>query len=323
MYEGTEQIDGIWYEYDNDIAIVSQNIDEDLKDKYIKIPEKIKDSDGYSHRVTKIENGAFFGCEKLEAIEISDSVEEIENNAFSGCVNLKLVKLPNKLTKIERCLFFECTNLQTLVIPDSVKSIGDDAFWCCENLTDLILPESLEKLGENVFGFCEKLTSLFIPASVTEINSKALTHRSSFESLEVDGENVNYFSDGNCVIEKSTNKLVAGCKNSVIPHYVTEIGDYAFSMISGLECVNLSQSVVRIGREAFSKCYSLQEVYIPSSVTQIGENAFEKCNFGKVTLNCDFARKPEGWADNLGVKRNCFVWKGKRGLFARLKSLFK
>ncbi|MDE7337404.1 MAG: leucine-rich repeat domain-containing protein, partial [Clostridia bacterium] len=174
-----------------------------------------------------------------------------------------------------------------------------------------------------VFSYCAKLTSLFIPASVNEIHSKSLSLGSSFERLEVDGANVKYFSEGNCIIERNTNKLIAGCKTSVVPSYVTEIGDSAFAMTSELKRIALPQGVVKIGKEAFLKCYNLEEIRIPSSVTQIGEKAFEECNFRRARLICEFAKKPEGWADDIGVNKKNIVWTVKQGILGRLKSIFK
>ena len=43
----------------------------------------------------------------------------------------------------------------------------------------------------------------------------------------------------NAIIEKQTNKLVAGCKNSTIPATVTSIGYGAFSDCEDLESVTI------------------------------------------------------------------------------------
>lgn len=321
MNDDFEEVNGIWYEYENDIAIVSVHSDDDIKNSFIKIPSEVRDSDGYVHKVTKIGASAFAECEKLEAIEISESITEIDTHAFSGCKNLKTVKLPSIITAINDSLFFGCENLQTLVIPEGVKSIGESAFWGCKKLKDLILPDSLERIDGSAFSLCESLTSLFIPAKVNDISSKALCFNKSLESIEVDVANTKYFSEGNCVLERDTRKLVAGCKTSVIPEYVKEIDDYAFYMNSGLTYVNLPQGIVKIGKETFSKCYGLNEVRIPSSVMQIGENAFADCN-STMKLICDFAKKPDGWADNLGLDKKQIVWTRKKGLLSILKNIF-
>ena len=47
---------------------------------------EIKDGVGIiPEGTTKIEWGAFYGCENLHSVLIPDSVTEIVNNAFYGC----------------------------------------------------------------------------------------------------------------------------------------------------------------------------------------------------------------------------------------------
>ena len=93
-----------------------------------------------------------------------------------------------------------------------------------------------------------------------------------------------------------------GCKTSIIPNYVTSIGNYAFydtaltsvsipdSVISIEDCafagcvgssltsVTIGNSVTSIGRAAFYNCKSLTSINIPNSVTSIGRNAFASCS---------------------------------------------
>lgn len=48
------------------------------------------------------------------------------------------------------------------------------------------------------------------------------------KSIKVDLNNQFYYSKGNCLIEKSSDAIVLGCKNSIIPKNVTYIYEYAF-----------------------------------------------------------------------------------------------
>ena len=84
-------------------------------------------------------------------------------------------------------------------------------------------------------------------------------------------------NDCNALIETATNKLIQGCKNTVIPDGVTTIGKYAFDGCTGLTSIEIPASVTSIGEYAFQSCYSLSSVEISASVTSIGEYAFSSC----------------------------------------------
>jgi hypothetical protein len=81
--------------------------------------------------VTKIGEGAFYGCMYLTSVIISDSVVEIGDEAFGGCSGLLSVEIPASVTKISEGMFSDCTNLTSVTIPASVVEIGMDPFDEC------------------------------------------------------------------------------------------------------------------------------------------------------------------------------------------------
>ena len=102
-----------------------------------------------------------------------------------------------------------------------------------------------------------------------------------------------YDSRDNCnaIIETNTNKLIAGCKNTVIPNSVTEIGGQAFDGCTNLESIVIPNSVTTIGSQAFSGCTKLESIVIPNSVTTINYGTFEGCtNLKSVTIGENVTR---------------------------------
>ena len=148
-------------------------------------------------------------------------------------------------------------DIQTLVIKDGVTSIGSYAFFDCSSLTSVTIPNSVTSIGYSAFLNCSGMAEI-----------KVANGNSVYDSR----------NDCNAIIETSTNTLIVGCKNTIIPNSVTSIGDGAFRDCSGLTSVTIPNSVASIGNNAFSDCSGLTSVTIPNSVASIGVFAFYGCS---------------------------------------------
>ena len=175
--------------------------------------------------------------------------------------------------------FHDYKSIIKLVIEDGVTSIGEYAFYGCSSLESIEIPDSVTSIGYEAFDGCSSLESIEIPSGVTSIEESAFYGCSSLESIIVDENNPVYDSRENCnaIIESETNEIIVGCKNTVIPDSVTNIGKYAFGGCSSLESIEIPDSVTSIGWGAFSGCSSLESIEIPSGVTSIGDYAFRGC----------------------------------------------
>lgn len=111
------------------------------------------------------------------------------------------------------------------------------------------------------------------------VNGCAFDGCSGLSNIIVEEGNENYDSrnDCNAIIEKSSNKLIVGCKNTKIPDSITSVGNYAFSGCRDLTSIILPNSVTSIGDFAFNKCENLADIVIPDRVTYVGNSAFSEC----------------------------------------------
>ena len=88
--------------------------------------------------VTRIGNFAFYFCELLSKVTISEGVESIGDDAFAGCKALKKVTLPSSVKSIGTCAFKGCSALvEATVHLASIESIGRTAFTKCH--ADLVI----------------------------------------------------------------------------------------------------------------------------------------------------------------------------------------
>ena len=179
------------------------------------------------------------------------------------------------------------TSFDELQYFTGLTAIKAQAFRDCLKLTSITIPNSVLSIEEFAFASCQKLASIEIPSSVTSIGRGVLYNSYLLEQIVVSSDNPVYDSRNNCnaIIKTSTNELIEGCKNTIIPNTVTSIGDYALGC-QGLTSIEIPHSVTSIGEEAFNCCLLLTSVVIPNSVTTM-KSSFNSSGLRTVIMEGD------------------------------------
>lgn len=201
--------------------------------------------------------------DKINAQDFSTAVLDI---AFDSISPIMTDTSGDGLNKIE-------------VINIESSTIDQNSFKNLKSLKTINLSSALTSIGKSAFSGCTALSSISIPKSVNNIGTEVFSGCTSLKSIEVDVENVTYDSRDNCdaIIERSSNTLIQGCSETIIPESVTSIGNGAFLNISTLKGeFTIPEGVTSIGGGAFTNV-GITKIHIPITLTSIGGYVFRFC----------------------------------------------
>ena len=246
--------------------------------------------------MTRIPDGAFYGCNKVTKVTIPEKIASIGNDAFANCSYLKevifnaknctsagstdyptfnncnsltTITIGENVNTIPRNVFYGCTKISSIIIPNSVTSLGVCAFGGCTGLKNITLPNTLTSITASLFAGCTNLSSVTIPNTVGVIDGAAFSGCSALTEITLPNS-VKTIGDG----------CFTGCTSLTeidIPESITQINNTVFSGCTGLTSVTIPNSVTRIGSGTFKGCSSLASISIPNSVIEISNAAFKDC----------------------------------------------
>ena len=235
-------------------------------------------------------NSLLLGCKNTV---IPNSVMSIGDNAFYSCTGMTSIEIPSSVTSIGNFAFSRCSGLTDVTFPNSVTSLGKYAFSSCSSIKSVDIPNSIKRLNDNIFSNCTNLESIKIPASLERFNTYAFEKCPNISSISVDEDNPIFDSRNNCnaIINSSTNKLLFGCKTTVIPPTVKSIAANAFKG-STITDITIPNNIEGIGNSAFADCDELKFVTVRfANPIKIESNVFSDSAYNKAVLYVPTGRK--------------------------------
>ena len=226
----------------------------------VNIPATVTNG-GKTYSVTSIGNEAFYLCNALTEVTISDGVISIGQYAFSFCTALTKVTIPNSVTTIVHHAFQNCEALTEIIFGNGLTTIEESAFYSCSSLQQVTIPASVTSIDYNVFGNCHALTQ-----------------------INVESDNTSYCSENGVLFSHDKTRLVqypAGKPETsyIIPEGVATITNGAFESCKKLMTVSIPSIMTTIERRAFLYCSSLSEMTVLATTPPtVGTDAFLNVN---------------------------------------------
>ncbi len=252
-------------------------------------------------------NSAFAGCSSLESVTLKKGVDMIGESVFKDCPRLTSIKYTGKIADWEKIGTYPDwmggSSIERVACSDGdarlwdtfdgtpgltygIAKDGKSAFLAGIGVfTDSEIVVATEfnglpvtSIAYRVINNAPNLTSIYISKTVTDLPDELFYKCDKILSLTVDPENPVYMSEGNCIIERKSGKLLYGCNGSVIPAGVKIIGESAFASCKELSSLTLPEGVEVIEPRAFSDCTDLSSITLPESLVSVGEFAFYNCS---------------------------------------------
>ena len=228
--------------------------------------------------ITAVGKGAFYGCNNLKKVYISDLAAWCGISFASGDANplyneadlylngekVENLVIPPRVTYIANYAFYRCNSITNVTIPSSVTGIGTRPFRSCPALASVVFEDGATTVFDNMFEYCSALTEISLPGSVKNIENGAFMHCNLMDIALPGVTNIapNAFASN------------ASLTNVVFSGGLKAIDSNAFGS-TGIKNVTLPSSVKRLSSGIFPP---LDEVHISDLAAYLGITFNGSCN---------------------------------------------
>ncbi len=195
------------------------------------------------------------------------------------------VTLPEEIVSIGDYAFHDMPNLKE-VHYGTLEYIGVRAFAGCRKL-HFEFREGLRRIEDRAFEKNRALTEVEIPSTVEFIDGNVFEDCLNVERMSVSENNSYYSSPGNCnaIVENSKAILISGCRGTVLPDGISEIGFKAFRGIVFNSQPVLPETLRFIGERAFMGSGNTGTLVFNRNLQEVKKEAFYRSDVKAVLLS--------------------------------------
>ena len=237
--------------------------------------------------VETIQGQAFYRCNNLSSINLTENVKSVGYLAFSNSKlkritvdsNNKYFKIDekNNLYNINGTTLYRSFDTGDITIKDGVENIKRGALLDDGTITGITLPESFVGNTTTEWGTFPTLDYLYLPKNVNSFTKVAYLN---IDSIEINTENPYLQSINNEYILSKDGTALYWVKNKLteinIPESVKVIKSYALRN-TNLEIIKLPPNVNKI-EDNILYSSNIRKLEIQSKISEINANAFSGAN---------------------------------------------
>ena len=210
----------------------------------------------------RINDRAFYGCKKLDQVDLPNTTTSIYKYAFQNCDALADITLSTSLNFIDEYAFADCKVLNNVGLPESLRNIQNGAFQSDEALTAITLPAKLQGLGASAFESCSALAEVTL---LTASDQEFTVGADAFAGTAVERVNIAHLDSW-----ISTNFSNPQANPASISHHIYQ---------GGAEVINavVPEGPIAMNNNVFYGCSALKSLRLPASLKTVNDNTLYGC----------------------------------------------
>ncbi|MDR3186468.1 MAG: leucine-rich repeat protein [Christensenellaceae bacterium] len=259
-----------------------------------------------------------FAYSGLTSLTLQSNVVGLEDLSFAW-TQIASLDLTNatSLTTIPRA-FYNCALLKSVSFHPDITSIGDEAFAHSYNISSIVIPKNTTDIGPYAFYSLSYLQSLTISENVVSFGDTSFSQANSLVEIKYNATAANNLFSASQVFAYLASSSPDGCRVT-IGENVTSIPSYLF-YTSTAGRVNVSSVILpavnnlTINQYAFSNLTSLKSIGISNNVTTISNYAFYQDS--ALTIYTSYSSQPSGWASNWNYNSIPVLWSRSKSIYS-------